>query len=242
MMQRDTIRVPVSVEVSFTEVLQGIFAIEGELRFDGGTITVAYQTTGKKSKKSPEETVELSPDDLREVELKGTKIILHPNELVILERLPGVSPDAFIFKFKRKHRAEAAALVSALTQVLAGRSVDAPPRIPFQLPDANWGFTEIKGLVYLEEAYLVFDVGAGVSGGSKKKHRTIKIEPSALEAIHLEQGTLNDQLVVRPKERELFRVMPGMYKGKDELALKIKKRYSADAGHLVDEVRDQMRS
>ena len=239
-MEPATISVPVTVEVSFTEVLRGIFDIEGVLSYADETITFASQTTGMKSQKSEEETVDLSPDDVRAVVLKGSKIILHPNRLIILDRLPGASSDALTFKFKRKHRAQAAALVAELEQALAERSVDATRRIPFQLPDANWGFTEIKGLIYLEEGYLVFNVGAGVSGGSKKKHQTIKIEARALEAIHLEQGARNDQLIVRPKTRDLFRAMPGMYRGQDALALKIKNRHRADAVRLVDEVQDQL--
>ena len=244
-MQPATISVPVSVEVSVSEVLHGIFGIEGVLSYTDETITFAYQKTEfnrlfSRQQKSAEETVELSPDDMREVDLKGTKIILRPSRLITLDRMPWTSADEIIFKVKRKHRAQAAALVSQLQRVLAERSVDALRRIPFQLPDANFGLTEIKGLLYLEEAYLVFEVGTGISGGTKKKRQTIKIEPRALEAIHLDQGLRHDQLIVRPKERDLFRVMPGMYRGKDVLTLKIKKRYSADAEHLVDEVRDYL--
>ncbi len=239
-----TINVPVSVEVSVSEVMQGIFAIEGELNYADETITFAYKTTGKKSRKSALETFELSLDEVREVQLKRglgwTKIVLRPSRLITLERVPWASADEIVFQVKRKHRAQAAALVSELEHALSETDADAVHGIPFQLPAANFGFTEIKGILYLDEAYLVFEVGAGLPGGSKKKRQTIKIEPHALEEIRLDQGVLHHQLIVRPRQRELFRVMPGMYKGKDVLTLKIEKRYRADAEHLVDEVRDRL--
>ena len=87
----------------------------------------------------------------------------------------------------------------------------------------------------------VFDVRTGISGGTKKKRHVIKIEPRALAAIRLDQGRMRDHLAVRPKERDLFRAMPGMYKDKDELTMKIHPRYRQDAEYLVDEVRAMMR-
>lgn len=94
-------------------------------------------------------------------------------------------------------------------------------RLPFQLPDANLGITEIKGVLYLDEAYLVLEVWSGVTGGAKKKQQVIKVEPGALEEVQFNRGAFRDQLYLRPKKRDLLRAMPGMYKNKEALKLKI---------------------
>ena len=132
---------------------------------------------------------------------------------------------------------EAAALVSQLQRALSDRGPMDVSRLPFQLPDANLGITEIKGVVYLDEAYLVFEVRSGVTGGTKKKQHVIKVEPGALAEVQFNRGAFRDQLYLRPKKRDLMRAMPGMYKNKEALKLRIPKRYRAEAEHLVDEIR-----
>lgn len=227
------------------EVLKGVFEIKGVLRYADQTLRFAYHTKGVKGQASEEEVVALPLEEMQEVQwkgwLQGSKILLRPRQLSTLGRLPWASHDLIAFNVKRPHHAQAASLVAQLQQDLSGLEGDAVNSIPFQLPDANWGMTEIKGLLYLDEEFLVFDVRTGVSGGAKKKRHVIKIEPRALKAIRLDQGVMRDHLAVKPKERDLFRAMPGMYKGKDELTMKIHPRYRADAEHLVDEVRALMR-
>ena len=229
--------VPASVEVSVSEVLQGIFEIEGVLRYADPLLTFTYQTKGARGPHSDAGTFELSLEALRAVELKGAKLILRPRRLATLDEMPWTSGEAIVFKVKRKHREQAAALVAELEQGLSEKGLDDAGRIPFQLPDANLGFTEIKGLVYLEDDYLVFEVGTGISGGAKKKRHTIKIELRALHAIRFEPGAFRDHLFVRPKERDLFRAMPGMYRDKDELKLILKKKHRDEAEDLVDAAR-----
>ena len=233
--------VPVSVEVSVSEVLQGIFEIEGMLSYADPLLTFSYQTKGVRGRSSEIETFELPLETLRAVEFKGwrtgLKMILRPRRLATLAQVPWTSGDAIVFKVKYKHRGQAAALVAQLEQGLAALEIDDGERISFQLPDANLGLTEIKGLLYLEDDYLVFEVATGISGGAKKKRHTIKIELRALKAIRFEPGAFRDHLYIRPKERDLFRAMPGMYRDKDELNLSLRKRDREKAEHLVYEAR-----
>ena len=229
--------VPVSIEVSMSEVMRGVFEIKGVLRFADEAVVVEYREHGARSQPSGAETFHLPLAALQEVVLKGGKIILRPRRLSTLGQVPWTTRETVVFQVKRAHRTQAAALVAQLQEALAERGVEASVGIPFRLPDANLGFTEIKGIVYVEEEYLVFEVATGVSGGSQKKRQTIKIEARALEALHLDPGTFSDHLYVRPKERDLFRVMPGMYRGKDELKMKISTSYRGETEHLVDAVR-----
>jgi len=111
--------------------------------------------------------------------------------------------------------------------------------IPFQLPDINLGLTEISGMVYLEEEFLVFEVETALLGEFGEEEQVIKVEPSALETIRLEHGVFRDRLCIRPKKREFLRVMPGTYK--EELKLKVWRKYRAAVEQLVDEIRRRQR-
>ncbi len=240
-MPLSSISIPVSVEVSVSEVIEGIFEIEGVLTYADETLSLDYQTSGLGSQKATIETSQWPLSEVREVVLKGwmlgAKIVLYPRRLATLAQMPWSSGEEIVLRVKRRHRSEAAALVAHLQQVLSERTGDALSSIPFQLPDANYGLTEIKGLVYLDEEFLVFEVGTGWSGGFRKERQTIKIELRALKEMRLDRGVLSDRLCVRPKKRDLFQVMPGSYKGKEELQLKTRKRDREHAAQLVYEMR-----
>ncbi len=210
------------------------------LSFADQTVTFEYRTRNTKAQQAEAETFQLHLDQLRAIELKGiwgATIIMHPRQLSTFEHVPGARRQEIVFKVKRKHRQQAAALVSQLQRALSDRGGVDVSRLPFQLPDANLGITEIKGVVYLDEAYLVLEVRSGVTGGTKKKQQVIKVEPGALEEVQFNRGTFRDQLYLKPKKRDLLRAMPGMYKNKEALKLRIPKRYRAEAEHLVDEIR-----
>lgn len=239
------IDVPVYVEVSVQEILQGIIEITGTLRLGEQTLSFDYRTENAMSKTGPEETLLLPLDRLRDVTLKqqlpGPKIILHPRKLVTYEYVPGVQRNELVFRVKFKHRNQAHRLVAHLQETLAEQGGASAQPVPFQLPDANFGLTEIKGEVYLHEAFLEFRVRTGFPGATTHKQELIRIEPDALEAVYLETGVFLDKLTIRPKTRDLFRVMPGMYDGKQELKLKIWRRYRPEAIQLVEAVNELRR-
>ncbi len=232
--------VPVYIDVSPSEILEGVFEIVGVLRYADDTVTFEYRTRDHQSEPSDVETFHLPLDQVREVELKrrilGAKILVHPRRLSTFEYVPGAPRNEIVFYVKQKHRQQAAALVSHLQRVLSERQGHQTSSIPFRLPDTNLGITENKGRLYLDEEFLVFEVSSSLSGLTNKKQQTVKIEPGALEEIRLDRGLFKDRLLIRPKNRELFRVMPGMYQDKDTLTMTIWKKYRADAEHLVDEV------
>ena len=108
-------------------------------------------------------------------------------------------------------------------------------RIPFTLPDINYGLTEITGFLYLEQEFLVFEVETAVFGEFDKEQRIIKVEPSALEAVYLERGWLKDQLLIRPKKRELLEALPGDFAS--EVPLKIKRKHRRKTERLASILR-----
>lgn len=104
--------------------------------------------------------------------------------------------------------------------------------IPFTLPDD--GFTEVNGTIYLDAEFLVFEVVTALLGEFDKEHQVIKIEPSALEYIYLDEGIFRDKLVIRPKKRDLLTAMPGTYV--EALTLKIWNKHRTQAEQLVTDV------
>ncbi len=113
------------------------------------------------------------------------------------------------------------------------------PIVKFTLPDLHGGFTEVKGAIYLDEEFLVFDLEIAVMGGLSKKQRTIKIEPRAIAAISLRQGIVRDQICIRPKAVDLLSAMPGNHLG--EVCLRMWRNRRDDARHLVVALRERMR-
>lgn len=101
--------------------------------------------------------------------------------------------------------------------------------IPFTLPDM--GLTEVKGLILLDDEFLVFELETALMGEFNKDTHTVKIEPAALQAVYLDHGLVRDQLCIRPKKRDLLDAMPGKYAG--ELRLKVWRKYRRDAEALV---------
>ena len=83
--------------------------------------------------------------------------------------------------------------------------------IPFELPDV--GLQEIRGKLYLDQEFLVFEVQVALIGEFNKEFQTIKIEPGALKEIHLDRGVIKDRLCIRPKKSDLLTAMPGEYHG-----------------------------
>ncbi len=103
-------------------------------------------------------------------------------------------------------------------------------RIPFTLPDD--GLREIKGLVYIDEGYLIVKVESTLLGLIDKDEQMVKIEPGALEDLHIKRGIVKDRLVIKPMGVELLDAIPGNHV--DEVALKVSKRLHSKLKDLVD--------
>lgn len=104
--------------------------------------------------------------------------------------------------------------------------------IPFTLPDI--GLREIKGKIFMDEAYLILDVEDAFMGEFDKDHQVIKIEPGALKEIRLERGLFRDHLCLRPKNEELLRTIPGSFGV--EVPLRIWKTHRRRTEELIDEL------
>ena len=229
------LRLPVSIEPSVSDVMRGVFEIDGWLRYADGALTFEYPAEDEPSGEAVVNVVALPLGAFRDVALKrrgrGAKVVLYPRRLGVLEQVPGASPEALAFRVEAAYRKRAAALVDHLQRVLAeGGGLG----VPFQLPDLQWGWKEVRGVLHLDGELLVFEVGVGLPGGAERDRQVIKVEPRVLEEVRFERGLLRDRVCVRPKKPDLLAAMPGTYK--EALALSVRKRHRADAERLVYEV------
>ncbi len=106
--------------------------------------------------------------------------------------------------------------------------------LPFTLPDIDMGFTEVKGVAYLDEEFLTLEVEAALFGEISKEDRIVKIEPTALRSVQFETGLLKDKIHIIPKTRELLDTVPGKHLG--ELCLKVWRKHRMTSREFVFEV------
>lgn len=238
MMLTTEFSLPISLEVSVADVLQGIFEIDGMLSYADETLTIEHRPKELFSRTTRVETVHLALDSLRDVTYKkglaGPKVVLRPRRLSAFDDVPIAAQAEIVLKVKWRDRKEAEALVAHVQRVMDMRSSPGgPSRIPFTGSDV--GLREIKGHLYLEDdEFLVLDVQNALIGEFDARKHLIKVAPRALADVRVEGGRFKDRLYVRPRGRDLLEAMPGT-RG-DELELKIPRKYRDDLERLVYEL------
>jgi hypothetical protein len=103
-------------------------------------------------------------------------------------------------------------------------------RISFTLPDV--GLREIRGMVYLEEDFLVLKLDQALLGMIDAEKDIIKIDTNALRDLHVRRGLFRDRLVIRPKKSQLLDLVPGEHR--DAVELRVRRKYRPDLMRLVE--------
>ncbi len=103
--------------------------------------------------------------------------------------------------------------------------------IPFKLPDI--GLNEVKGYLFFEDEFLVFDIETALFGEFDEDEHTIKIEPKAILDMEYRQGWFSDKICVRPKKDDLLKALPGDFR--NEVELKISRKHGKSARYLIRE-------
>lgn len=107
-------------------------------------------------------------------------------------------------------------------------------RVAFTLPDV--GLREVKGMVYVDEGFLILKVQSAIAGLVDEQKDMIKIEPTALQELSIKRGVFRDRLVIQPKSVELLELVPGDHPSAVEL--RVWTKYRKDLERLVDEFYD----
>ena len=108
--------------------------------------------------------------------------------------------------------------------------------LPVHLPDLHGGLTELKGVLYLDDQFLVLEIDTLLLGEFSQDEQIIKIEPSALLDVRLNRGLIQDRLCLRPKKRTLLEAVPGRHRG-GEVQLRVWRTRRTQAERLVEQVR-----
>jgi len=104
-------------------------------------------------------------------------------------------------------------------------------RIPFSLPDV--GLREIRGVVYLDDGFLVLQIKNAFLGLVDEQSDVVKVAPEAVIDLHVKTGFVRDHLVIEPKSVELLEAVPGEHLA--SVKLRTKRKYRRHLERLVDE-------
>lgn len=105
-------------------------------------------------------------------------------------------------------------------------------RVPFTLPDV--GLREIKGMAYVEDAWLVLRMEDTLLGIIDADRKEVRIDPAALEDVHVRHGLFRDRLVLVPRRADLLDEIPGEHRV--SVDLRVPRRHRADLERLCDDV------
>jgi hypothetical protein len=233
--------VPFSIEVGVGDILNGILEIDGLLSFEHDTILLEYRTSvipGFSSSGAPLKSIRIPLSDLQDIDYREkvflTKVTFTPRRLSTIEGVPGDHSTDLKLRIKRKNRQRAAALVSEIQIAFARTRHSSIGSIPFLMPKASKDFTEVGGLLYTEDEFLVFELQAGISGGSRKSDQIVKIEKTAIRDISLSEALLKDVVSIQPKRQQLLDVIPGDHV--DSVRLKVNSSYRSDVKALIRDI------
>jgi len=107
--------------------------------------------------------------------------------------------------------------------------------VPFEISEVHSGFSEARGILRIEEEFLVFQLQVVTLSVFKRAPEIIKVEFAAIDEMRLERHLITDRLFIRPKKMKLLEVMPG--KHPMEVKLKVKRKHRTRTLLLVDTFR-----
>ena len=243
-MQSRTMTVSASIEPSFSDVMQVVFKITGELSYDavGEKLTFNYRRSGFFRRTGGTETWSVNLQDIREIRSRGVgteaRIRVAPRTLSVLEGLPGDNRAAVVFRVPRADRKIARQIVDAVAEVLADQQEYEVAGVPFRIPDLDSGLKEVRGVMYLEPEVLVLDIESGFSGISRPDRHTVKLETSVIAGFDVTHGLAYDRIAIRLSDQSHFERLPWPIVGK--LVLRTGRRNRRETDSIVKMVRMRM--
>ena len=123
--------IPVTIEPTPGEMVDGIFEIQGVLRVDGDTIHLEYRSINAvQQARSPVRKLKVMLVDLAGVEFRkglfSSRLVLRGTSLKIFETLPWAEDECLVLKIARRYRHEVARAAWDLQTILENRKL--PPR------------------------------------------------------------------------------------------------------------------
>ncbi len=120
--------IPISIDVTASDVAQGTIIIEGLLSYEDGQLFLETQSTSNRLEKSDVRVNVLPLYMLQEIRLKkrltGSRIVLRTKSIDALAGIPGTSGNGLMLKVKREQRENAADLVTLVQIELSERMLE----------------------------------------------------------------------------------------------------------------------
>ena len=103
--------------------------------------------------------------------------------------------------------------------------------IPFEV-ESSGGFSQSRGVVYVEDEDLVFEVQTTYIGFIQRAPEVYRVELTDLDEVRYKKGFLSDRVTLRTRPLEKLTAVPGAAQG--ELRLAVKRTHRGDLAVLLD--------
>lgn len=244
-MARPPLSLPVHIEPSMSDVMQGTFEIEGLLRLDldEGTLTLEYQTNSSFLGSKTVHTATFSVDDVSKAESRRGffrgRLTLFPARLAAFDGVPGLDAGRVVLRVRRTHldtlaqfdrQLQAAHLFPAEQE--PSHPADASlPALPFEIRAVHAGFSRASGMLSFDGDFVVLDVQVTALGFVKHEPFQVRVERSVIRDARLARRLRRDRLYLTPKKFELLAAMPGRHR--DDLRLDVRSEHRDLAERVV---------
>lgn len=104
--------------------------------------------------------------------------------------------------------------------------------VPFTVKEVHNGFSEGRGVLYVDDDEVVFEVHVTFLGMFDRGTTTHRFHLTDLDEVGHKRGLWQDHLSIRTRPMELVSVVPGSAQG--ALALTVKRKHRRDLDALLD--------
>lgn len=103
--------------------------------------------------------------------------------------------------------------------------------VPFSVPDAHSGFSEMRGAICVEGDDVVIEIQVKFLSLFDRPSQTFRFDMTDLEEIEHKRGFWGDTVAIRTRPMDRVTQIPGAGDGK--LVLKVKRSRRADLDRLL---------
>jgi len=118
---------PISIDPDVAELMNGIIAVRGLLRYDGSRVEIEYQTSRDSIRYAPAKTIGFHLTDVQQIEYRkgffNNRLIFHATSVTLFQDMPGAEGEKLSIHIPRKHRVLAGQLAWDLQTTVEDRKL-----------------------------------------------------------------------------------------------------------------------
>ena len=104
--------------------------------------------------------------------------------------------------------------------------------VPFEIEQSGPGLSRSRGVVYVDDEELVFEVQTTLVGFIERRPKAYRFDLVDLESVRYKKGFRQDRLTLRTRPLDIITAIPGAAQG--ELCLVFKRACRDDLAVLLD--------